>query len=560
MLKADDLFRQGRTEELWDMCCGYLRMSLDEFMGTQYRLMTDQLARLNNSQIGRKIFHDTRPETVDEFRRVVPLTTYKDYCPELLEKQEDTLPAKPMLWAHTAGRSGEYPCKWVPLTADYAYELSKVLFGVGIISGAADWYDTTHIPKKVNLLYSVAPAPYISGIFADVLRMQFPLNYLPGIAESKDMSFEERIKAGFNQAISQGFDYFFGLSLVLVNVSDKLAESSSKTSLRPFLKSPRALWRLGKGKLKSRLSGRPMLPKDLWKIRGIMGSGTDSFVYKERIREAWGRSPLDLYACTEGGVIATQTWDYDGMTFVPNLNFLEFIPEDEQLKNQMDRSYQPKTLLLNEVRAGENYEIVITSLHGNAVTRYRIGDMIKIIALRNDKLDIALPQMTFERRVDDFIDFYVVNFTERNIWQAIENTRVAYQDWIAYKDAENLTLNIGIELGNGSASAAREVATSIYRNLIRPDSNKSDEVTRTNDLTDAADFKVKLDVLPAGTFDGYVARRQAEGAYLAHLKPRHVNPSPDVVSQLTATTEETIVVTRHGVSEVGPGAERLPVA
>ena len=112
------------------------------------------------------------------------------------------------------------------------------------------------------------------------------------------------------------------------------------------------------------------------------------------------------------------------MTFIPNLNFLEFIPEDEQLKWQMDRSYQPKTLLLDEVKAGENYEIVITNFHGGALMRYRIGDMVRITSLRNEKLGIEIPQMAFERRVDDFLDFYVVNFTERSIWQAIESTGV----------------------------------------------------------------------------------------------------------------------------------------
>ena len=75
-----------------------------------------------------------------------------------------------------------------------------------------------------------------------------------------------------------------------------------------------------------------MLPKDFWSLKGIIGSGVDSWVYKDKIKELWGKNPLDLYSCTEGGVIATQTWDYDGMTFIPNLNFLEFIPEDEQIK------------------------------------------------------------------------------------------------------------------------------------------------------------------------------------------------------------------------------------
>lgn len=283
------------------------------------------------------------------------------------------------------------------MTEDYAQELSKVLFALGIYSGAKDWGDTSHLPvKKISILYSVAPAPYISGTFAELILRQFPISYLPSLNKAQDMSFEDRIKLGFEQAMTEGFDYFFGLSLVLMTVGEKIKDASNQASLKPYLKSPRALWRLLNGKIRSSLEHRPMLPKDLWKIKGIIGSGTDSFVYKDKIKELWGRSPLDLYACTEGGMIASQTWDYEGMTFVPNINFLEFIPEEENLKWQMDHSYQPKTLLLNEVEAGENYEILITSFHGGAFVRYKIGDMIKIESLRNEKLGINIPQMAFE--------------------------------------------------------------------------------------------------------------------------------------------------------------------
>jgi hypothetical protein len=546
MPRAIELLREGRDEELWQMCCGFLSLSISDFMDIQERLLLQQLELLNHCKLGEKIMHGAKPKTVEEFRQMVPLTTYKDYCPELLEKKEDTLPVKPAQWVHTSGRSGEYPCKWVPMTSDYALELSKVLYGVGIISGCDGWGDTSHIPDTINILYSVAPSPYISGTFADLLRMQSPINYLPSLEEAKDLSFEERIRLGFQQAMSEGFNYFFGLSLVLVNVGEKIRESSNSMNIRPFLKSPRALWRLTRGKLRSSLNKRSLLPRDLWKIEGIIGSGTDSYVYKDKIKNLWGRNPLDIYACTEGGVIATQAWDYDGMTFIPNLNFLEFIPEDEQLKWQMDRSYQPKTLLLDEVETGENYELVVTNFHGGSLMRYMIGDMVKIQSLRDNKLGIHIPQMAFERRVDDFLDFYVVTFTERSIWQAIESTGIPYEDWIAYKDAENLTLNIGLELKEDYQGNTENIAALIYKKLAQPDNNKSPEVTRDNDLTDITDFRIKIDILPKGTFSNYITKRQAEGADLAHLKPPHVNPSEKVLSILAADVEETIIVTKAG--------------
>jgi hypothetical protein len=254
MTRAIELLREGRDDELWQMCCGFLSLSMSDFMDIQKRLLLEQLELLNNCKLGEEIMRGARPKTVEEFRQMVPLTTYKDYCPELLEKREDNLPSKPKLWVHSSGWSGEYPYKWVPITANYAQELSVVLYGIGMLSCCDGWFDTSRIPNNIKLLYSVAPRPYISGTFADVLRMQTPLHYMPTLEEAEGLSFEERIKLGFQQAMSEGLDYFFGLSLVLVSVGEKFRQSSKGINLRPFATHPKALWRLGKGLLKSRLA------------------------------------------------------------------------------------------------------------------------------------------------------------------------------------------------------------------------------------------------------------------------------------------------------------------
>jgi phenylacetate-coenzyme A ligase PaaK-like adenylate-forming protein len=370
-----------------------------------------------------------------------------------------------------------------------------------------------------------------------MLGQQAPVDYLPPIRLAERLSFEGRVRLGFKQALSQGFDYFFGLSLVLAAVGDKFSQSSNKVNIRPLLSRPRALLRLAKGMAKSRLARRPMLPKDLWSVKGIMSSGLDSWVYRDRIKELWGRYPLDVYSGTEGGFIATQTWDSEGMTFIPTLNFLEFIPEEEHFKWQLDHSYQPKTVLLDEVKAGENYEIVITNFHGGALVRYRIGDMVRIISLRDEKLGIDIPQMVFERRVDGLLDFFVVRLTEKNIWQTIESTGIAYEDWTAYKDPGELVLKLFIELKNGSRVSEADIARMIYRKLMESDNDEKASLL-DNDFVDAVGFKVQVSLLPPGTFADYTAHMQAEGA---DLKPPHINPSDKVLSLLLGRPEAEAV-------------------
>jgi len=246
-----------------------------------------------------------------------------------------------------------------------------------------------------------------------------------------------------------------------------------------------------------------------------------------------------VYAGTEGGVYATQTWDYEGMTFIPNLNFYEFIPEREWFKWQLDHSYQPKTVLLDQLKADENYEIVITNLHGGPLVRFRLGDMVRITSLRNEKLDIDIPQMAFARRADELIIVTGLGYvTEKLIWEAVENTGIPYVDWTARKETTDgkPALHVYIELKADYIAKEETVATA-----VRQEFRKLETIYDYNpyplvgDLETTLDLKViRVTLLPQGAFSSYISQRQAEGADIGSVKPPHINPSDKVLSLLGA--------------------------
>jgi hypothetical protein len=548
MTKAVDLLYQGRYAEIWQMCCGYLLLDTDRFMGLQKRLLLGQIDLLNHSGIGKKIMGSSFPTSVDEFRKSVPLTTYRDYTPELVEKREDLLTEKPVMWVHTSGRTGEYPCKWIPISQSYIDKIGPILYGIGLLSASSHWGDKTPFTKYPRFIYTVAPRPYMSGALASMLQNQTPHKYYPSMSRAENVPFENRIQMGFEEALEGGLDYFFGLSLVLSAVGEKFSNSANSVNLGHFISKPKAMMRLTSGTLKSRLAKRNLLPKDLWNIKGIITSGLDSSVYREKINEYWGRYPLDIYSSTEGGVMATQTWDYQGMSFVPNLNFFEFIPEKEHLKSRIDRNYKPTTVLLDEVEAGECYEIVITSLCGGALIRYRIGDIIRITSLRNEVLGINIPQMVFERRADDLLDFAAIRLNEKAIWQAIERTGIAYQGWVAYKKPGEMVLNILLETGDGYDINKLEYEKELYRQILMTDSEVYSNMKEQDDLNNMIRFKLNLDLLPHGAFARYSAKRKMEGADIAHLKPPHINPSQKVLASLVESPV-SFIETKIKVSE-----------
>ena len=174
------------------------------------------------------------------------------------------------------------------------------------------------------------------------------------------------------------------------------------------------------------------------------------------------------------------------------------------------------------------------------MVRYRPGDMIRITALRNEASGINLPQMVFERRADDLIDFVFVRVTEKWIWEAIEHTGIPYEDWIAYKKTGETTLHVLIEFREETNLTPEMVADSIYREVIQ-----TDEHARTlipDEYAHMINFSVVVTFLPRGIFQQYMEKRQLEGADLAHLKPAHINPPESILNFFIESTEEIIEV------------------
>lgn len=548
MSRIADLLKANKKSELWDLCCGFIDLNVEQFIQIQEQLLLEQLELLKRCKLGRKIMRGAMPLTVEEFRKSVPITTYSDYCPELLERDEDVLPVKPVRWIQTSGRSGEYPFKWIPATERFWEQAGLDFCAIAIFSTCNGRKDFP-LRYGYKILHAAAQSPCLTGHIAHKLGEELGFQFMPPLGESEQTAFEARVSKGLKIAIADGMEGFFGLAGILVAIGEKFKKGSSgHMSVSKLLANPGMLMRMLKGKIKSKLAGRIMLPKDLWKLNGIVSMGTDSLIYKNKIKEIWGRAPLDAYGNSESTVIATQVWDYGSMVLFPNLNFLEFIPEDEHIKWQSDKKYTPKTVLLNEVKAGENYELVITNLHGGALIRYRLGDMIRIASLKNEELSINLPQIRFERRADDLIDLGFVRLTERTIWQALENSGIPYTGWTARKEinANKSTLHLYVELQENSNLTGEEIARSVYEQIKQIDDGLY--VYRDiNNLEQLIDFKpIKVTVLPAGVFADYKVRRQAEGSSLAHLRPPHINPSDKILEQLNMTSK--VELNRTGIA------------
>lgn len=527
MKTHSELFKQGRKEEIWAKYCGFLDLNVDEFMEIQEHLLLEQIGLLGKSMMGRMLMGDIIPKSIEEFREVVPYTTYKDYLGYIDEKREDVLPRKPHVWAHTSGRSGEYKFKWVPITKQMYDKFADAVIGSMIMS-AVSRRGEINLELNDNVLVATAPPPLITGFFVHSISDSIDLQFLPPIEISDQVDFQERIALGFDLAMKNGADFFYGISSILVRVGERFEEGSGTTKISLGLLRPGVLYRLIKGLITSKIKNTPMLPKYIWNLKGIITGGTDTSIYRDQIDYYWGKKPLEVYGATESGAVATQAWNYKGLTFFPDISFLEFIPQDEHERNKQDPDYQPKSVLYNELELGI-YEVVCTNFHGGIFTRYRVGDLIEVISLSDDEINVNLPQFRFYSRAGDMISLAgMVLLTEKNIWEAIKGAEIDYYDWVARKEDQDgkVYLHLFIELKSPKNIDIDQIKSKISDNLknINSDYLSFESLLGYDPL--------KLDFLNPGAFGVYMDYQKSEGADLAHTKPPHMKPTSDQMSKL----------------------------
>lgn len=529
MLQEDKYFRSLSEEEIWERYCGFFDLSLDEFMQIQEDLLMEEIDLVADSILGKKIMGSIKPTSVEEFRRLIPLTTYEDYEPYLSERRDDALAAKPLYWCHSAGRGGNF--KWVPQSSEVIEKAVRSYIAGGILSACGKKGEIKLAPGA-RVLVILAPPPYSSGSVMRALTQRISWQITPSLEEAEATEFQERIRQAFQSTLKDGVDFLGAIASVLVRMGEEFTEQTRSMNFSISMLHPKVASRLFQAWLRSKREKRGILPKDVWRPKGILVSGVDTAIYKDMVTHYWGVTPQEIYGGTEGQTYAMQSWNRKGMVFLPDFAFLEFIPYNDSPEDYDQRDEQPSTLLLNEVEEGKLYEVVITHFYGMPLLRYRLNDVIKVIAMKDDETGIKLPHIVFQRRVGEEIGLAgLARLDEKIIWQAIANTGIKHSDWAACKEYdENQTfLRLYIELKEERDAA--EVATMVDEQLKKVDTDYKDIHEYLNQQP------VRVTIVSPGTFQRYMDERIKEGANLAHLKPSHINPPEALIQELLQISE-----------------------
>ncbi|MEG1169776.1 MAG: auxin-responsive protein, partial [Erysipelotrichaceae bacterium] len=88
----EEMLRKKEYRELWDEYCGFLELSMDEYMKIQNRLLKEQMELWLSSNLGKQIMKGKSVSSFSEFKEIVPITNYNDYADVLLSRRSEDLP------------------------------------------------------------------------------------------------------------------------------------------------------------------------------------------------------------------------------------------------------------------------------------------------------------------------------------------------------------------------------------------------------------------------------------------------------------------------------------
>ena len=533
MSLQDKLDRQ-EYDEVWSQYCGFLDLSMEEYMAIQRRLMTEQIQLWSGCMLGQSILKGKKPATIEEFRRMVPLTSYEDYADILLRKNASMLPDNPVIWIQTTWEGGRHPIKLAPYTRSMLDTFRDNVVACLILSTSRK-KGSFNVDKTDKVLYGLAPLPYATGLFPLALNEAIDIKFLPAVKDAVNMSFSERNKLGFKMAMQQDVEYFFGLGSVAYAVSQSLSQMGGKAKMKPadLLKfRPDMLLRIARAKSRCKKENRPLKPKDLFHLKGFMVAGTDNRCYKDDLEELWGVRPMELFAGTEPSIIGTETWTRNGMYFFPDTCFYEFLPIADTIRLMDEPDYKPRTYLMDEVVPGEVYEIVLTVLKGGAFARYRVGDTYRCVGLSSREDGTSIPRFEYVDRVPAIID--IAGFTrisEQGIQNVLDLSGLPVVGWVALKEytAENRPyFHLYVEVEKAEF-LNRAVNTQVLRDLLTTYFKYTDQDYR--DLKKILGMDpLKVTILRSGTFAGYCA--------VHGRPPRHMNPDNYAMEALLQNQRE----------------------
>jgi acyl-CoA synthetase (AMP-forming)/AMP-acid ligase II len=343
---------------------------------TTESLLASVLQQNKDTVLGRKFgFEDIR--SPEEYSERVPLCDFESMKPYLDATYNDPtgqiMTKEPVIWyLQTSGSSGSP--KRVPIT--------KTGMKTAAAGGAAMWLSYMNaVPENAKILDGTMllfgapafiddingiPVGYGTGVYARHQNKIFSRLIAPKEDILAMMDVEEKMRAYATLSAQVDVTALQGIATLSLSFVRRM-ESEYGPWLLDQLKGTKY-----EDRVKQAMYDECKIDvAKLWpNLRLFVVGGIDTDPYREWITKTLPQVTIwEAYASSEG-FYASQILPEPGVQILPDLNYLEFIPEHE-----VD-SPNPTVLPLADLKKGFRYEVVVTN--SNGWYRYRLGDIVTI--------------------------------------------------------------------------------------------------------------------------------------------------------------------------------------
>lgn len=391
------------------------------------------------SEIGIKYnFGDIK--SVEQLKKQVPLTEYNDYenyIMRMANGEKNILTSDDVQYfGHTSGTTGKQkliPCtkrsrriasKYMALlTNKFFYDNFKENWNYGKGLMIADIVMTTYTKAGIPICSATSGGmkfikyilPYLYTSPIEVMKIkdkeaalylhllfglkETDLLYIGGVFISSVLDLFRVLEKEHKSLVK---DIRMGCINSKLNIDENIRKKLNKL-LTPDIKRASGLEREFK-------KGFEGISSRIWPNLAYIAAvtGANFSIYDDKVNYYTNSLPIYSpgYACTEAMIGVNPYARKIRYVIIPDTVFYEFIPAEEEGK---------RTLLLNELKIGGRYEIVVTNYAG--LYRYRVGDVIKVVGFYNN-----CPEVEFLYRKNQVLNMVAEKTNEEQLTYAIKST------------------------------------------------------------------------------------------------------------------------------------------
>ncbi|MEO7264782.1 MAG: GH3 auxin-responsive promoter family protein [Ferruginibacter sp.] len=340
-----------------------VKKSMATALADQQQEFTQLIKSAANTEFG-KAHNFNEIKSYEDFIQRVPIRDYESFIPyieKIKEGKHNVLwKGQPIYFAKTSGTTSGV--KYIPITKDsipnhintarnallcYMAETGNSKFADGkliFLSGSPELERVGGVPTG-----------RLSGIVNHHVPKYLRANQLPSFETNCIEDWEQKLEAIVKETIKENMTLISGIPPWMQMYFDRLQEKSGK--------------KIG----------------ELFPNFSVMVQGGVNFQpYKTKLSESIGRhvDTIELFPASEGFFAFQDSQKEEGMLLNTNSGiFFEFIPVAEINKDQ------PTRLMLKDVKAGENYALIISSNAG--LWAYNTGDTIRFVSIEPYRIVVS---------------------------------------------------------------------------------------------------------------------------------------------------------------------------